>query len=103
MRKQDLVVVVSEDADVVRSFTSTFESHGDVVLVLDDGAELRDYVQLLIEQPHRRLEPRLIVVDATVPGPSAETTTLWARAHGLTFQILTFQEAPRSAAFALAV
>lgn len=92
MQKSDLIVIVSEDPQVCRTLTATFEARGDVVLVLDDGAELRDYVQLLLEQPHRRLEPRLVVVDSTVPGPPAEATAVWARHHGLRFPILTFRE-----------
>lgn len=96
MRNAELVVIVSEDPLVIRSLTRTFESEGAVVLALEDGAELRDYVQLLIEQPHRRIEPRVIVVDAQVPGPDVQGTAVWARHHGFEFPIVVFREATAS-------
>lgn len=86
-----LVVVVSE-ADAVReSLTRALEARRWVVLALDDGAELFDFFDILLESPRHRV-PRLIIADAAVPGPDVLDTCAEARRHGLDVPFLVLAD-----------
>lgn len=90
MLNTGLVVVVTEEPLVRKVLTDTLEVEGWVVLSLDDGAELFDFVELISAHPSRRIVPRLVVADAEVPGPSVFETAQWARQHGLDVPFVLF-------------
>jgi DNA-binding response OmpR family regulator len=86
-----LVVVVS-GADAVReALMRALEARRWVVLALDDGAELFDFFDLLLESPRHRV-PRLIIDDAAVPGPDVLDTCAEARRQGLDVPFLVLAD-----------
>ncbi|MDP1823727.1 MAG: response regulator [Archangium sp.] len=90
MLNTGLVVVVTEEPLVRKVLTDTLEAEGWVVLALDDGAELLDFVEFVSAHPGRRIAPRLVVADAAVPGPSVFETADWARRHGVEVPFVLF-------------
>lgn len=90
MLNPGLVVVVTEEPRVRKVLTDTLEGEGWVVLALDDGAELLDFVEFVSDHPTRRIAPRLVVADAAVPGPSVFETAEWARRHGVDVPFVLF-------------
>jgi DNA-binding response OmpR family regulator len=88
-----LVVVVTEEARVRKTLTDSLEAEGWVVLSLDDGAELFDFIELVIANPGRRVMPRLIVADTAVPGPGVFEVAAWARSRGLSVPFVLFSAA----------
>jgi CheY-like chemotaxis protein len=93
-----LVVVVTEEPLVRKVLTDTLEGEGWVVLALDDGAELLDFVEFVSAHPGRRIVPRLVVADAAAPGPSVFETADWARRNGVEvpFVLFTGADDPKS-------
>ncbi len=83
MEQPGLVVIVTEEEAVRRVLTSTLEAEGWVVLALEDGGELFDFMEFISEHPSVRGVPRLIVADPSVPGPSVVEVTEWAKLKGL--------------------
>lgn len=90
MLNPGLVVVVTEEPAVRKTLTDTLEGEGWVVVPLDDGAELSDFLEFVTEHPDRRVTPRLIVADASVPGPSVFESAAWARLKGLSVPFVFF-------------
>ena len=87
-----VVVVVTEQEAVRRVLTSTLENEGWVVLALEDGAELFDFMEFMTEHASVRGVPRLIVADVSVPGPSVCEVAAWARLKGLDVPFVLFTE-----------
>lgn len=83
MQNPGVAVVVTEAEEVRRAITRTLESEGWVVLPLEDGAELFDFVEFISENPLRMGAPRLVVTELDLPGPSIFETIAWARVCGL--------------------
>lgn len=92
MQKPGVVVVVTEETAVLSTLTLALEAEGWVVLPLEDGAELYDYVEFIIEHPKREGGPRLIIADASVPGPSVLEVAAWAMLKGLSVPFLFFRK-----------
>lgn len=82
MQNPGVAVVVTEAEEVRRAITLTLESEGWVVLPLEDGAELFDFVEFISENPLRMGAPRLVVTELDLPGPSIFETIAWARVCG---------------------
>jgi DNA-binding response OmpR family regulator len=98
MQKPGVVVVVTEEAEVRARLSELLESEGWVVLPLEDGCELFDFVEFISDNPGRRSAPRLIIADAQVPGPSVFETAAWARLNGLEVPFIVFSPADDEAA-----
>jgi CheY-like chemotaxis protein len=90
--KPGVVVVVTEEEAVRRVLTSTLENEGWVVLALEDGGELFDFMEFMSEHPSVRGVPRLIVADVSVPGPSVFEVAAWARLKGLDVPFVLFTD-----------
>ena len=93
MQNPGVVVVVSEEVEVRSVLTGALESEGWVVLALEDGAELFDFIEFITEHPKAKGVPRLIVADASVPGPSVFEAAAWARLKGLDVPFVVFTAA----------
>ena len=79
-------------SDAVReALMRALEARRWVVLALDDGAELFDFFDLLLESPRHRV-PRLIIADAAVPGPDVLDTCAEARRQGLDVPFLVLAD-----------
>ena len=76
-----LVVVVSEAQTLQNVLRHTLEADGWTVLPLEDGSELFDFLELVADATAR--SPQLVVIDASVPGPSVPELITWAREHEL--------------------
>ena len=70
--------------------SGALEDEGWVVLPLEDGAELFDFIEFITEHPSAKGVPRLIVADASVPGPSVFEAAAWARLRGLAVPFVLF-------------
>lgn len=92
MEKPGVVVVVTEEEAARRVLTSALEGEGWVVLALEDGGELFDFMEFISEHPNVRGVPRLIVADASAPGPSVFEVVTWARLKGLEVPFVVFTE-----------
>lgn len=102
MEKPGLVVVVTEEAAACRVLTHTLEAEGWVVVPLDDGGELFDFLEFISAHPGSRGAPQLIVADASVPGPRAVDVVAWARSRGLDVPLVLFNHPERTDASAAA-
>lgn len=86
-----IVVIVTESQLLEDVLTHTFAGAGYTVLNLEDGAELYDYITLLVNQPGRR-QPAIVVADATVPGPNVLDVCAWARLNDLHMPFIVLTE-----------
>lgn len=89
---QRRIVVVAEDDDELRALLVESLAEADrQVVELEDGAELRDYFELLASRGIERSLPDLILTDVQMPGESGLDVVRWARARGFScpFVILT--------------
>lgn len=105
MNMPALAVVVTESQLLEDLLRRSLEAQGFVVLALEDGGELSDFLELM-DDPHGR-QPQLVLMDATVPGPSALELAAGARRRGMTFPFAvltsTLDESTRDVARSLRV
>ena len=86
-----IVVIVTESQLLEDVLTHTFETAGYTVLNLEDGAELYDYITLLVNHSGHRT-PAIIVADASVPGPKVLDVCAWARLNNLHMPFIVLTE-----------
>jgi CheY-like chemotaxis protein len=86
------IVVVAEDDDELRELLVTaLESETRQIVEMEDGAELRDYLEFIAGRGVQGTLPDLILTDVHMPGASGLEVVSWARARGVRcpFVILT--------------